>query len=482
MRLSTRFKLGVSQHQLDFVDIDPNKDIRLFVDPHFLGRRSDRWSTQAAASIQGFFSVFLELLKAGKDTEARALFSHLGEPNDTCLGMSKGKPKGSGVGPKLADEMFESLVTSKAAKTGLLSDIEDARIFVAGIDKDRVSDMSTMLIRAQLLEYTRDQCDAWDIPLTSNVPSGDVWDVSRKTWTSFLTDRLVVAGRPLLLVPKGIVSYSNRYTAGKFHQHYVLTYLKNEHLRLNTALVQRRRRRDGTERRWVTKKRVKEHEAPLEKDYLAEFTARHPEVFADFKAAAIEYSESLSNEELTSVPLTSVVKHLLDSLSATPAGKEHADAYHRLSMGILELCFYPSLITPKREVKLHNGRKRVDITFDNAAESGFFQRLHAVQQIPSQYVMVECKNYSRSVANPEFDQLIGRFGVNRGKFGMLMSRTTDDLPLMLERCSDAYKDGHGLMIPLVDDDLRLMLNERLGGNERPFEALLSDRMRLIAMQ
>lgn len=481
MRLSKRFRLGASQYQLDFVDIDTSKDHRLFVDPHFLGQRTDRWSVEATSSVQSFFRHFLDLLRLKRMDEARALFSHLGEPNDTCLGMSRGRPRGNGVGTELADDIFDSLVASKAAKTGLLSDIEDTRVFVRGIDKDRVSDMTTSLIRRHLLTYTIDQCSLWGIPLTPDIPSGDVWDSSTESWTSYLVPRLIVASKPILLVPKGVVSFSKRYTAAKFHQHYVLTFLKHEHLRLNSVLVQRRKRKDGSERRWVTKKSIVAHEAPAEKDYLAEFTAKHPEVFADFKSRAAQTSQSLSDEDLTNTPLSEVVGFLIDSLAATAPGNDDADEYHRLVTGILELCFYPALITPRREVPLHDGRKRIDITFDNAAQDGFFHRVHSIHKIPSQFVMVECKNYSQDIKNPELDQLAGRFGVNRGQLGLLVSRTIDDPDTLAQRCADAFTDGRGLILPLCDVDLTAMLLARLNGSAAPYEDILSTLHRQIAM-
>src|SRR4051812_9551411 len=153
MRISRRFGLEVSQYELDFVDIDTSRDLRLFIDPHFLGQRSDRWSIEAAGSIRGFFQRFLSLLRAGRKADARELFSRLGEPNETCLGLSRGIPRGNAVGEELADQIFDSLVNSKAVKTGVLTDLEDARIFVRHIDKDRVSDMATVLIRGHLLTY-----------------------------------------------------------------------------------------------------------------------------------------------------------------------------------------------------------------------------------------------------------------------------------------------------------------------------------------
>lgn len=481
MRLSKRFKLGASQYELDFVDIDTSKDLRVFVDPHFLGQRTDRWSLDAAATIQSFFTRFLDLLRTENSDGARSLFSRLGEPNETCLGMSRGMPRGNAVGEELANDIFDSLLDSKAVTTGVLTDLEDARVFVRGIDKDRVSDMATVLIRGQLLQYTIDQCTLWDIPLTPDVPSGDVWDARAGTWTSYLVPRLVVSRRPILLVPKGIVSFSNRYTSKKYHQHFVLTYLKNEHLRLDTVLVQRRKLRDGSVKRWVTKKSVIEHESPGDKDYLTAFTERHVEVFADFKAHAAQDETSLSDAALTEAKIEDVVEHLVKSLGDIQPGSEGATTYHRLVTGILELCFYPALVTPRLETPLHEGRKRVDITFDNAATRGFFHRLHDVHKVPSAYIMIECKNYSRDVRNPELDQLAGRFGVNRGQVGLLVSRTVDDLDTLILRCADAYKDGRGLLMPLRDIDLHQMLASRLTGAPEPYDDVLTDRLRRIAM-
>jgi hypothetical protein len=481
MRISKRFRLGASQYELDFVDIDTARDLPVFVDPHFLGLRSDRWSIDAAASVRSFFGRFIELLRSGRKADARQLFSYLGEPNETCLGLSRGRPRGNAVGRELADQIFDSLVDSKAVQTGVLTDLEDTRVFVHGIDKDRVSDMTTVLIRQHLLQYTIDQCTLWGIPLTPDVPSGDVWDASNTLWTSHLTRRLVVGGRPILFVPKGVVSFSKRYTAQKYHQHFVLTYLKHEHLRLDTALVQRRKLRNGSIKRWVTKKSIVKHESPGDKDYLAEFTERHVDVFADFKTNVVREEQSLTDDALTSARLEDVVAHLDRSLTAIPAGNDDAARYHRLVMGILELCFYPALINPRLETPLHQGRKRIDITFDNSARRGFFYSLHTIRKIPSAYIMIECKNYSRDVHNPELDQLAGRFGVNRGQFGLLVSRTVGDVDTLVQRCADAYKDGRGLIVPLQDEDLHHMLANRVQEVPEPYGDILSDRARRVAM-
>jgi hypothetical protein len=74
------------------------------------------------------------------------------------------------------------------------------------------------------------------------------------------------------------------------------------------------------------------------------------------------------------------------------------------------------LTCPQIEQEIDEGRKRIDLSFDNSARDGFFYRLHTTYRLPSQFIFAECKNYGREVGNPEIDQLAGRFGPNRGKW------------------------------------------------------------------
>jgi hypothetical protein len=478
MRISQLFNLDKTQYELDFVDIDPASDMQLFIDPYFLSIAEDEWSYAATTTIRNFFQQFINLVRSGRLEEARKLFSHFGEPNETCLGLSKGLPSGRGIGELNADELFESLRKSKAVATGIVEHLEDARIFVEGIGRDKVSDMATNIIREHLLAYTEDQCRLWGIPLTAGVSSGFFWSPTHQRWEAKHATRLVVGGRALLLVPKGIVSFDDRYTPNEFHNKYVLEFLQSQHLSLSSALVERRK---GTGAAFVTKKKLKETESPLSKASLLEFTERHPEVFKDFREKAKVRMRRAANEGLANADLKKVCGYLLDQLTATPAGSDHASAYHKLIAGILELIFYPSLITPKLEQGIHGGRKRIDITFVNAAGDGVFHRLHAVMKIPSGYIPVECKNYSSDVANPELDQIGGRFSPNRGRVGLLISRTAEDLGTLITRCADTYKDDRGLIIPLVDDDLRTILEGLIAGVTRPEESVLEDRVRAVVM-
>lgn len=195
MKISEKFELNKTQFELDFVDIDLSTDIPLFIDPYFLAQRNDPWSISASRTIRNFFQQLINLLKNGATAQARELFIHLNEPNETCLGLSRGVPQGRGVGDDDANKIFNSLLESTAVQTGIVEDIEDCRIFVPGIDKDKTSDMATNIIRKHLIEYTQNQCKLWDIPMQDNVPSGYVWDRQNREWINYYTKMLVVDNR-----------------------------------------------------------------------------------------------------------------------------------------------------------------------------------------------------------------------------------------------------------------------------------------------
>lgn len=88
MKISEYFSLDKTQSELDFVDVDIDQDTPLFLDPHFLANRNDAWSQAATRSIRTFFQHLLELFSQDIIEEAWILFSHLTEPNETCLGLS----------------------------------------------------------------------------------------------------------------------------------------------------------------------------------------------------------------------------------------------------------------------------------------------------------------------------------------------------------------------------------------------------------
>ena len=210
----------------------------------------------------------------------------------------------------------------------------------------------------------------------------------------------------------------------QYYNHFVLNFLQQENLNSNSGLVHVLK--NGN--RKVYKKDLKEI-YPFNKEWLAEFSENNPHVLHNYKESARDkVLENDTNPLLLSNEMNESIfaKTMIGTLKSIGKGSSSATHYHSFIVGLLEFLFWPNLIYPKKEHEIHDGRKRIDITYTNAARHGFFYRIHNSHSIASNFVMVECKNYNYEIKNPELDQLSGRFSINRGKLGFLLFRETDD--------------------------------------------------------
>lgn len=476
MRVSEHYKLGMAQPQLEFLDVDITDDVPVFVDPHALRYVQSDWARECVSLIQDFFSEVLDGIKQGKTSRVTRLLAQLSEPNETHLGLSVGRSKGSGVGDELAREIGDALRNSAAVSTGLLADVEDAILFVEGIGFDRVSDMTTNIIRRQLILFTQDVCRFYGIPLVKDVTSGPLWNRHKHAWEQGFTALPVTPSGRLLLVPRSIVRRNGIFDPGEYYTHHVLPFLQHEELENGGPLVQRRK--NGAA--FVTKKSLREREPGPSKRVNLEATLRDPDILARYRAAKAVPTAPLDHGDIATVTDTPDVDWdaLLAAVKAVPAGKDGADDYHKAVQALLTALFYPALDFPKREHKIHDGRKRIDINYTNVAASGFFQWLHLVQKVPAGQVPVECKNYGKDLANPELDQLAGRFSPARGKVGLLIYRGYGDKAKVIQGCRDAALDDRGYIVALDDDDLEVLVGERKAGKDG-FEYLMRRFQELI---
>jgi len=273
------------------------------------------------------------------------------------------------------------------------------------------------------------------------------------TWRQDYVRLPAVAQKRLILVPKFTVRRKMALNSQEFYSKHILNFIQEEEMQRGTALV---RVLKGGGHRPPTKKSLKER-FPFSKDFLARFSEANLDVLSQYKKlyADLEGANgSLQHEDFDEHFDEAVfAKALALVLRAIPPGNADADRYHSFVIGALEFIFWPNLIYPRKEFPLHDGRKRIDITYTNAAQSGFFWRVHTAHNIASSLIMVECKNYSKDPANPEIDQLAGRFGTNRGRLGIMLYRTVDNYDLMCFRCRDTAQDNRGFMLPLGDEQV-----------------------------
>ncbi|MGK9053113.1 hypothetical protein [Neorhizobium petrolearium] len=453
-RFSVVFGLSNTQATLDFVDVDLATDTPLYIDPYAIQIRDDEWSAKCGDAIRSFFTEVLNALRDGNEGRVAHLMSRLGEPNETFLGQSVGRPSGRGVGSDKAARFGDALRRSRAFQTGVIGDISEAELFIYGVGPDMISDLTTNVLRGHLAQYTKDQCDLLGVPTRMVRSLGPIWSAERADWVASEVELPVHGGKPILLVPKFSVRFKLSLDSQEFYNHYMVEFLRQEYLDSRSALVQVFK---GTGERYVTKTSVKERH-PFVKDDLARFVSDHPEVLESYKR--IKGASGPIPPDMLEMFFDegAFAQALIDGLLEISAGSADASRYHHHAMAICTFLFHPQLITPVKEAELHEGRKRLDIRFTNAAEAGFFHAMMVSPQGRALSVPVECKNYVKEMRNPELDQLAGRFSHHRGFVGLLLCRSMDNRERIIAGCKDTANDGRGFMLVLEDADLTQMLN------------------------
>jgi hypothetical protein len=281
-KFSKYFSLGVSQHELDFVDVSNEFDTPVYVDPYAIEIRDDLWAEEASANVRSFFSEILEALRADELDHAANLMSHLREPRETFLGVSKGEPQGRGVGHGQAAQLIRAIAQSKAFASGIISDLSEMALYVEGVDRDKVSDLTTNIIRGHLVDYTQQQCELHGIE-TERYSGPPLWDKASKNWVSQIVQLPYIKGDPVLLVPKYIVRRKLSLDSQEFYNKQLTDFLVDEHFRANDALVHVIRGR-----RKVFKTEVREA-TPKSKSMIADMVVEHPHLLETYKELAKQH-------------------------------------------------------------------------------------------------------------------------------------------------------------------------------------------------
>jgi hypothetical protein len=335
-RVSDYYKLGLEQPSLEFLDVFIERDTGLYLDPRaFLALRTP-WSDKCAELIQDFFGEVIRAMHKGEHDRARYLLAGLHEPNETRLGMSRGRPAGRGVGSGLADDLYESLRTSEAVKTGLIEHLEDTALLVEGIGVDRISDITTNIIRESLIEFSTHMAEKYDMELRDGVDSGALWSVQTGEWNNEPKPMLYPAGKPLLLVPRTVVRWQLDYDPGEYYRHSVLPFLRQHELsKRRSPLVH-----------VIQSGRFKGERRVYLKDVDAYYRKRHggqkqvavwatneyPQIFQQYKRSKKRKFQPPESMEFLAEKVglpNPRWKALLKPVIDIPSGKSSATKYHR---------------------------------------------------------------------------------------------------------------------------------------------------------
>jgi len=475
-KFSEYFGLNINQDKIEFLDIYANNDIPLFLDPYGISAMNSKWSQDCENNIATYFQYLIDSIRNGDKKTVLKLLNALHEVDEIALGYSLGSPSGRGIGPLQASQIKDAFENSEAAKSGDIKDIADCAILIPGINRDKISDITANILKRQLIEFTQKICEKYSIPI-QRVAINNTFDFGRFDFVSYYSELPVINGKAKILLPISGVRQDPELSRDKYYRNFVLEFLRAEHCHAGDSLSTVLKNGSVIVRIGDLKEKY-----PINTDFLYKFSKEHPQILEKFKTEL----RRTANKKGTRPVLNPLVKVLtgferIKILSEVKPGNDDATNFHKISYNNLIYIFGNRLTNPNREREINEGRKRIDIVFDNNDNIGFFSILNNLHHIQCPKILIECKNYGHEVGNPEIDQLLARFNNQRGKFGLLLCRSISDRKKLIQRCKDAMYGNNGIIIVLDDSDISVLIKLKSDNNEIGIDNYMSKKLDELIM-
>lgn len=288
------FGISKEQKDLEFVNIYINADKKFFLDPAKLLNYDDTMSIQMSNCIVKYFEKLLHLIKEHDKFSSLKLLSELKEPKEIHLGYATNGYVGNAVGGVKGEKIYKKLSESNAVKTGLLKDLEESALLVDGINRDIISDMTVMITKKYLIEFTQAQCKKYQVPMRM-VRAGKIWDEKQEFWVEIETQLPIYDGKPMILVPKKIVTDKLVLDSQDFYRNELLSFVQDELMRADRSLIIVLK--NGNRRCAITKKQLKvDAQYRYSKELIYKMVQRHPELLQKYRYRKKNISEDIDEK------------------------------------------------------------------------------------------------------------------------------------------------------------------------------------------
>ena len=191
-----------------------SQDTLLFIDPFAVFKSKDELFKDSYSEMMFFFQKAFELIAhAGgsktnlsyKKAESMLIFP---EVNAICLGYSKTR-RGSGTGPLWAKSLASNINDIIAKGVTHISHFEELGIFCEGIGPDRLSDMTSNLLKGRFITYTQRICNLHGIPMKKKRVQSAYFDYEYMRWCDgeyLLPVNPYKGNSPVILIPKDFLN------------------------------------------------------------------------------------------------------------------------------------------------------------------------------------------------------------------------------------------------------------------------------------
>lgn len=433
MRFDRAFDLELNRFEVDFHIPDLSQDARLAIDPFLMFKsRHDRligWHER----LLSYWEHVLDLIRDGSVDAAKSVLLNP-EPVEVRLGYTSEGAGGSGIGPEIAAEIVEVVSSNERLLERGLRHLEELQLYSVGIGADRLSDLTANVLKSDLVRYTAEQADLWNIPLVEGVGLKHGWDHENRDWVELVAPLPVdpETGAPILVVPRRVLRRLPWINYEDFRDHYLLGFLSGKRQQVpgeKRKVIELTRADLGLVDRYVDEKEANAAEAaPLDLD--------------DRDKDAIDADAAAFENELASLA----------------PGNAMAKAYESICLRILNSALEPELIDGRPQQRTYEGTQIRDLIFINDSDHTFWSYVRGKHD--ALLVTFEIKN--KKVLEPsDLNQLHAYLGDATGFLGFVISRKgfgkSDD-----KRAMALYnkRSPHSVILGLSDAELVDLLRWR----------------------
>jgi hypothetical protein len=438
-RLTDYHGIALPQADLDFAIPFFDEDIPLYLDPFLLWRSPSQQDQALHTSLINAFNYLGVLAKKGKVEKAIATLIAASECDEVGMGSSA-RRKGKRLGREKAADVIALFGRIPQYRDSGFRHFEEIQLYIDGISKDRISDISCSFLKSFLIDFTIDQCNRLGIP-TADSSVNSVYDYRANEFRNGQYNLPInpVDQKPLLFVPKRWL----RFTPWLNYDDYFENYCPQDDI-AHAAQV-------------------------LDRVEVLNYNRENYGVVDNYIRAKERTFEDCRNDPLFSqIPVLSA-KRKFQEIKKLPPGKDNnADKRYEDLLGqLLPSLLYPQLDFAQEQARTESGVTIRDLIFYNTRSTAFLKEM--MDDYGSRQITFEIKNV-RSIQREHVDQLNRYLADELGRFGVFVTRN----PLKraeFQRTIDLWSGQRRAIVALTDSDIEQMTEVFESKQREPLEVI-----------
>ncbi|NIA23657.1 MAG: hypothetical protein GWP03_05830 [Proteobacteria bacterium] len=439
-RLTDYYGIHKSQSELDFAIQFFDEDIPLYVDPFLLWKSPSQQDQALHTAITNSFNYLNYLLKKDRVDEAVSTLISISECQEVGLGVSKTR-KGTRIGQAKAKSILDLYRDIQKYSQFGFTHFEVIQLYIAGISKDRISDIACSYIKSFLIDYTIEQCELNGIPTEEvvletiyNYKSNSL-DIDQKAYLPVSP----VTKKPIIFTPKRWLRFNPWIN---FEDYY---------------------------RSYCPRDEIFNPDEPEDRVKVLNYNRENYGVVEEYIKYKDRTSQDCKNDPLFSqLPVLSAKRKLNEIKKLNTGKSDGADKkYEDLSADLMASLFYPHLDFAQTQSRTESGRHIRDLIFYNNRGVDFLDEIFS--DYGNRQLVFEMKNVQK-IHREHINQLNRYLQSGIGNFGVFLTR--NPLPkAMYKNTIDLWSSQRKCIIAITDEDLRLMVDVYESKQRAPIEVL-----------